>query len=183
MDTTRAEKYQKVGRSGRRDMGFFGSGFAVSKLYIGDTHLLCVDILFFSERCKRYQFENIEALWYTPTKSWHFVTAFWALLAAPGLLGLFIPDGVAKLFFGIWLIITIGILLINISRGPSCRCHIRTAAHSDQLPSINRLALAETFFTRVGPLIEASQAGISTMIKAPPVTTEYDPDPMSLPAE
>ncbi|MDT8390519.1 MAG: hypothetical protein RRC34_08435 [Lentisphaeria bacterium] len=148
----------------------------MSRLYIAATHLLCVDILFFSERCKRYHFENIEALWYTPTKSWHFFTVFWALVAIPGALGLFIPDIAARVIFGIWVIIAIGFLVINITRGPSCRCHIRTAAHIDELPSINRLALAERFFTRVGPLIEAAQADVATMAEAPPLVAADGPD-------
>lgn len=174
--TSNPEAYERFGRSGRRNMGIFGSGFAVSRLYIAATHLLCVDIIFFSEQCKRYQFKHIEALWYVPTKGWHVNTVFCALCACPLLLAFLIPDAaVLAIWLTIPLCVLIAVLIMNIRRGPSCRCYIRTAAHTDQLPAINRVALAEAFFARVGPLIEESQADVVTFRQAPPLATEKRP--------
>lgn len=175
MDTAKIEGYEKFGRSGRRDMGVFGTGFSVSKLYIAATHLLCVDIIFFSERCKRYQFKNIEALWYARTKNWHFYTTLCVLFSIPGFLGLFFIGDDVSVVFIIWLMTAAGFLVVNIRRGPTCRCYVRTAAHIDQLPPINRVKLAAAFFARVGPLIEESQTDIPMSTQAPPLATNTSP--------
>jgi len=50
-------------------------------------------------------------------------------------------------------------LLINILRGRTCRCFLRTAVQTEQLPPLSRVRRAQKVFARIRPLIAAAQGG------------------------
>jgi len=53
------------------------------------------------------------------------------------------------------------ILLANALSGPTCRCSIRTAVQTDDLPSLNRLRRTRKVLARLRPLIAAAQGQLA----------------------
>ena len=64
---------------------------------------------------------------------------------------------------GVWLglaFFLLALLLINLSRGRTCVCHIRTAVQTEELPSLRRLRTARKATALLKPLIEEAQGTI-----------------------
>ena len=53
-------------------------------------------------------------------------------------------------------------LFLNLLRGPTCSCHLRTAVQHEELPSLRRVRNAEKVLARIRPLIEAAQGTAQT---------------------
>ncbi len=151
------KQYHKFGGRGLRRSGFFSAVRQYSRLYLASDHLLCVDTCYFVESYKRYEFRNIEALWYCPTIGWHLATGLNLVLAVAFSAGLLIPHLAARVVFGALLVVVVIAMAVNLLRGPSCRFYLKTAAHTEHLPSIVRCQKGEALMARLRPLIETAQ--------------------------
>jgi hypothetical protein len=143
-------------------------------MFLGDDHLLCIDSTGFAEDYRRFYFADIQAILVRRTdrgKVWNLSLGIVA--GVSGLIGLGLSGaGAITLwsiagFFGLC-------LFINALRGPTCVCHLRTAVHGEELPSLNRLRIARRVLRRLKPLMDQSQG----------VLTPHDIElQMSMPSE
>jgi len=152
-------EYERLTRSRSRG-GFAVAVASRTSLWLGKDHLLFVESNGYSETYKRFYFRDIQALLVQRTQVFTVVnlvlTILFVLTLAPALVaqetGLRIFLFSAAGFFGLP-------LFINILRGPTCRCFLRTAVQTEQLPPLSRVRRAQKVFARIRPLIAAAQGG------------------------
>ena len=152
-------EYQRLTRARSRG-GFSVAVASRTSLWLGKDHLLFVESNGYSETYKRFYFRDIQALIVQRTQVFTAVnlvlTIFFVLALAPALvaqeIGMRIFLFSAAGFFGLP-------LLINILRGRTCRCFLRTAVQIEQLPPLSRVRRAQKVFARIRPLIAAAQGG------------------------
>lgn len=157
--------YQKLpGRS-------HGSG-GRSQLWLGDDHLLEVHSIIFAERYLRYPLADIRAITVEPSRT----AAIWSALCGGGIaLALLAIGGlwwgttqvserelvpvlwVFAGMFGCGALFLLFLLIVNLWRGPSCRCTIQTSAGMRPLTTPTRRATARRVLERLEPVIEAAQ--------------------------
>lgn len=158
---TQEKEYRKLPGVGR-DVASF------SRLYLGRDHLLVVVSTGFSEEYKRFYFQDIQAITIRKTitgRVWNGVLALPALgAAAISLSGVMTQTTVATADIVTASIIT-GVctlpLLINLLRGPTCACHIRTAVQTEKLSSLGRLRTARKVLNLLKPLIAQVQGALA----------------------
>ncbi len=139
------------------------------RLWLGDDHLLQVESAGgYSETYKRFYFRDIQAIYLRKTNSWQTVNfvlgtvtglfLLWTLSVKniPGVVTLGIITGVFGFF-----------LLLNLLHGSTCKCHLQSAVHLEELPSLGRRRNAEKVLSRLKPLIDAAQGSISAEQVAP----------------
>jgi hypothetical protein len=130
------------------------------QLWQGEEHLLLVEWNGYKEKYKRFNYRDIQAVVIQKTSealAANIVLTFLvALILAPALA---IHETGLKIFllslaglFGL-------ILAINALSGPTCRCFLRTAVQTEELPSLSRVKRAQKVFARLQPLITAAQGG------------------------
>ena len=131
---------------------------ASSVLWLGDDHLLQVEVAFSTERYRRFSYVDIQALLLRETpRGWIYSVILGILAAGGGLLAWRWDDIIdRRVFIGLaagWLIL----LGINLIRGKTCRCHLQTAAGPHLLPSLNRLRPARKAWRLLTEKVEAAQ--------------------------
>jgi len=126
--------YQKL--PGRPSLTLIGT----ASLWLGPDHVLSVRNLHFVEEYRRFDYGDIQALLLRRTHRrgiWAavlggltalFAFATWSM--APNLFA-WIPGVPAALF--------VALSALNWFRGPACACHLRTAVHTEPLPSLRRV--------------------------------------------
>ena len=141
--------------------GHGSSAFESVRLYLGTDHLLQVAFSGFTESYRRFYFRDIQTM--TLRKSldgqvWNGVWGFLAFLL--GVVALESNDTAGSIVWGGLTGIFLVLLLINVARGPTCVCQIRTAVQTRTLPSLNRLRSASKVIARLRPLIDAAQGAL-----------------------
>jgi hypothetical protein len=142
------------------------------RLYLGNDHLLCVDSTGYTETYRRFYYADIQAIQIAKTergKGWNWFLGIFTVVAAlialglsgAGAIALWSTSGALLLF-----------LLINVARGPTCAAQLQTAVYVEQLPSLNRLRVANKALAQLRPCIEQAQ-GIVT----PEQLTAYATNP------
>jgi hypothetical protein len=139
-----------------------GSGvFETVRLYLAADHLLQVSSSGFTESYRRFYFRDIQSI--TLRKSMHgkVWNVIWVLIAF--LLVVIAQEESGAARFVWWSVAGIFVLLLalNILRGPTCVCQIRTAVQTRPLPSLNRLRRASRVLAQLKPLIAATQEAMS----------------------
>ena len=86
---------------------------------------------------------------------------------------------------GIAILGTIGVLLlsgavISAKRGPSCRCHIRTAVQTEVMPSLNRIRRADKVLTSIKPLIDAVQGPLAVLTESQAESEVASAEPVTI---
>ena len=129
-----------------------------TRLYRGADHLLQVSSVTFSENYKRFYFRDIQAFVVLRTNDWIVVIGLLLMLALV-LTGLAVGvgDSVGSVVLGSFAALLLILALVVGLRGPSCRCHVRTAVQTEKIPSLNRLRRAEKILAELAPLITAAQ--------------------------
>jgi len=147
--------YQKLTRR-RRGFGGF------TQLWLAPDHLLLVRNSRFTERYRRFALADIQAIVITtlPDRTtWQILSllaaALWtlALLAVGPMFG--------KIFFGITGALAIVMIIVDIARGPRCRCHLYTAVSRELLSPVSRVRGAQAFLGRIRPAIEGAQGTLA----------------------
>jgi hypothetical protein len=154
--------YKRLPGRGPRKRGFFAFPFSRCSLYLGDDHLLAVDNHTFSEDYRRFYFSDIETIITRKTRRgevWSIVLTSLVICSLAG--ALFAQNEPFRIFFWFLSGTLTAFLLINVLRGPTCICHIRTAVQEDQLPSLNRLRVARRVIGTLRLAIEKAQGMLS----------------------
>jgi multisubunit Na+/H+ antiporter MnhG subunit len=149
------------GRGRRAGFVSFGISSGWSSLWLGPDHLLSVDSQNYREEYKRFYYRDIQAVITRRTAratGWNTVLV---ILLALFVALIFVAELHGRIIGGILAGTTLLILLINLVRGPTGVCHLITAVHTEQLPSLNRLKTARKVVARLRPLIEAAQGTVT----------------------
>lgn len=136
---------------------------SLARLWMAKDHLLLVDMSGFAEEYKRFYFHSIQAIIVQKSYSWAVTNAVLATLVT-----LFVTLGLSTTrahddmqFFGplCWIITAVlaPILLVQLFYGRTCRCFIKTAVQTEELPSVSRMRLARKVLARLTPEILAAQ--------------------------
>jgi hypothetical protein len=158
----RAENsYTKLAGQGLRRTAF-GLSATRCRLWLGTDHLLAVDYTIATEEYRRFYFRDIESFIIRKTMNqmmWNWVMGVLLVLTAgPFLIGWFSERSTGLLVTSICVAIFWAIFLaINTFRGATCQTYIRTAAQTEQFPSLGRLPVARKVLARLQPLIVAAQ--------------------------
>jgi hypothetical protein len=128
------------------------------RLWQGPDHLLFVASSALGERYKRFYFADIQAIVIRKTAGWLGWIIF--LLAAAslcGLAGFKVSETAGRVaMFSVSGTLFI-ILVVHAALGPTCRCVIRTAVQTEELPSLKRVRNADKVLALIRPLIESAQ--------------------------
>ena len=132
------------------------------KLYLGETELLQVEAIFFVENYKRFAYGDIQFLMLRQTARgliWSIVLG--VLAAGFGLLVLSTENHGGKIVWGVFAGIFVLLLLFNLVRGPTCRCHLQTAVGPYPLPTLNRVRPARRALKLIGEHVAAAQGALA----------------------
>lgn len=175
-------KYRRLPGRGRRTRGPLSVMAARCSLWIGPDHVLSLDRIWVNEEYKRFYFRDIQSITIEETRTatlWNYILGVIAICIE--LLFWAISRNSANLVFGG---IVSGIFLlfvvINLFRGPSCICRLRTAVQTEELPSLGRTATAARAMVLLKPLIEQTQGALARdeigARVAPPIPRPASPD-------
>ena len=144
----------------RRLPGRGSSAFESVRLYLGSDHLLQVSSSGFTETYRRFYFRDIQTISLRKSahgKAWNAVCASIVVLLGAIASGIGGPAAIAWwAVAGIFLLV----LALNLGRGPTCVCRIRTAVQTRTLASLNRLRSATKVVAQLRPFIEAAQGAL-----------------------
>jgi hypothetical protein len=151
------KEYRRVYGKARR---FLGLGYT-SSLWLGKDHVLCIHSSRYVELYNRFYYRDIQAVITRKTRQREIGSAVLGLLAMSAALVAVSTkgDGAIVAWSGAGLLVVS--LLIQWLRGPTCVCHLRTAAHLMELPSLNRLRTARKAINTLQPLIAEAQGTLS----------------------
>jgi small-conductance mechanosensitive channel len=156
--------YRPLGGKGRPAFSFALA--ATSRLYLGDDHLLYVMNERFSESYKRFYFRDIQALTWHETDRRNLINVivlligFFAALLSWGI-GSSTTATAGFVVLGVALGLCLLGLLINLALGPTCKCALKTAVHTQEVASLKRVRTAERIFRTVAPFIAAVQGSVT----------------------
>ena len=162
------QKYRRLTRTRARSQ-FAVAFMARSRLWLGNDHLLLVDTNGYTETYKRFYFRDIQAVSIRRTTRHRWLAAiagFFALLflgltlavapktspaqwSADEIAGGSVLGGIAG-FFAL-------LVLLNFLFGPACRCFLRTAVQTEELPPLCRVRQTRKVLDKIRPLIVAAQ--------------------------
>lgn len=151
-------RYKRLPGRGPRKRGMITAVRSRCSLYLSDDHLLAVDNNVFSENYKRFYFSDIQAFITQKTRRgtiWNIILAVMIVCSLAG--ALFSEEETLRIICWILSGIFLVFLLFNVLRGPTSKCHIVTAVQVDQLPSLNRLRVANKAIRRIRRSIEKVQ--------------------------
>jgi hypothetical protein len=124
--------YRKVTSRRRSLMGY-------SQLWLGEGHLLLVRSARLVENYKRFALQDIQAIVISDGPDLRAVQALavavslgWAALA------LAMSSTFGQGFYAITGFFALALAIIDIARGPRCRCVLHTAVSTESLPSVSR---------------------------------------------
>lgn len=126
-------------------------------LWLGDNHLLSVKSRPFWEDYRRFYYKDIQSVICRKTHMGKVINALFGLFVGLGLLAIHYETG--TVFWWIWAGANSLFILLNISMGPTCVCHIQTAAQVEKLPRLVRIKKVDRFLAVLKPLIEKAQGG------------------------
>ncbi len=143
-------RYLRLPGSGRRLV-------SVTRLWLGEDHILQVERHSFGEDYRRFYFREIKLIVTQRTNRGRNMNIVFGLLTALLLLAIWASRSSV---WEAWLVpaACFAILLIsNALKGPTCVTRIHTAAQTAELYSLNRLRRAHRVIDRLRPLIERAQ--------------------------
>jgi len=133
-----------------------------ASLWLGPDHLLLVHSNGYTETYKRFYFRDIQALTVQQTSASTFLNRVLVILCFLLGVGVIAAGEVsAKITLSIFAGLFIGIGVINLIKGKTCRCCLRTAVQTEVLPPLHRVKYAHKILARLRPLILAAQGGES----------------------
>lgn len=135
--------------------------FNAVTLWEGADHLLLVHSHGVTESYRRFFHRDIQAIVVCQTRNGLVQTVVLGLLglalAAPAPFVGFEAAVAFGIFAGLFFLLA----LINFLRGATCRCTLRTAVQTQELPSLNRVRTARKVLTRIQPAIAAAQREVA----------------------
>jgi hypothetical protein len=143
--------YRKLTGRRRRLTGY-------SQLWMGDDHLLLVRSARLVENYQRFALKDILALVISDGPDFRMLQAL-AIVAGLGWasLALAVSSTFGRGFFMITGFGVLALAIVDIWRGPRCRCVLHTAVSKELLSPVSRRNSSWTFLSQVLPAIEAVQ--------------------------
>lgn len=133
-----------------------------SNLWLGGDHLLCVETEGYTEKYRRFYFRDIQAITLRRTNRALVLGVVTGVLTAVfALLMLVIDDLAGKSVFGILGGVCAIPFLVNLIYGPTCKCELRTAVQTENVPSMSRVRRARKLLNRIRPLIAEAQGQLA----------------------
>jgi hypothetical protein len=156
-------EYHRLTRSRRRSSGIAAFNISQFSLWLGPDHLLCIDTNGYTETYKRFYFRDIQAIVTRRTSARMVASIVCSVLAGIFILiGILTNDIAGYITFGVITFVTCLVpLWINLLLGPTCKCQIRTAVQTEDLP-ITRLRKLRKIRDRLQPLIAEAQGNITS---------------------
>jgi hypothetical protein len=126
-----------------------------SQAWLGSDHLLLVHSSRYVERYQRFAFSDIQAIVVTQTGR----RAVWQSIVTVVCFSLALSSQLTILreFWGIAGSFAVFLALIDVARGPRCRCFLQTAVSRERLRCVSRMPTARSFLAAVAPAVEAVQ--------------------------
>jgi hypothetical protein len=143
--------YRKL--SGRK-RGLFG----YSQLWLAADHVLLLKSTGFTEQYQRFALADIQAITITESRDatiYQFVAGLAAILSMLAFLA--IRMAFLKYFFLVTGILILAAVIVDVARGPRCRCHLSTAVSRELLRPVARIRAARSLMMTLTPAIEAVQ--------------------------
>ena len=140
--------YRRLSPKNRRWLGF-------SQAWLGSDHLLIVNSSRLVERYQRFAFADIQAIVVAEggrRAIWQAAVAWVCFVAS-----ISVRSTLGKGFFGAIGLGALLLAIIDIARGPRCRCVLQTAVSGERLYPIARMHTARSFLATITPEIEAVQ--------------------------
>jgi len=132
-----------------------GRGLALgesSRAYLAADHVLLITATGFSESYRRFYLRDIHCITIRKTKAWPILTAVYGFFLFWMLIGLVNSENGAEVIG--WSVsggFFLGLLALNLFRGPTCVCEIHTAVQSRRLTAANRVGAARKLIAHPGP--------------------------------
>ena len=147
------KRYRKLAKT--------GGLFAYYSIWQGTDHLITAETTMASEEYRRFYYRDIQAIVIRKT-AWHHV--FTVLSGLPAVLFLILGifgDGLAYAWLALaaW---TGAMLGINLWRGPTCVCQVRTAVQNVRVRALARLRRVDRVLAQITPLIAQAQGNLPT---------------------
>jgi hypothetical protein len=147
--------YRKLTRKKRSIAGH-------TQLWMGPDHLLLVSSSRLTEKYQRFSLGDIQAVVVSdgPDRT---VLQTLAVLASIGWgAAAFAVDlTFGKWFFGVTGLLFLALAILDIARGPRCRCFLHTTVSRWPLLPVSRQRIAQRFLATIVPAVEASQGALS----------------------
>jgi hypothetical protein len=143
--------YVKLTRKKRTFAGF-------SQAWLGSDHLLVVHSIRFVERYQRFALSDIQAIVVSEggrRAVWQGLIVLLCLST-----GLSARSTFGRGFFAVVGAIALLLAILDIARGPRCRCFLQTAVSRERLASVSRMRTARSFIATITPAIESVQGAI-----------------------
>src|SRR5579864_1980116 len=146
--------YRKLTGRARRLEGY-------SQLWLAPDHLLLLRSTRFREHYWRFALADIQAIVITDLPSrLPLQTVLAAVSAGWMLIALAVSFWLFKGFFLATGGIAMASVILDIARGPGCRCYLHTAVSRELLTPVNRMRTARAVLAQLRPAIEAVQGSI-----------------------
>ncbi len=156
-----------------------------SQLWLAADHILLVKSSRFVEHYQRFALADIQSIVIT-----HAVEDSRLQIGSAGaailwtLIALAVTSLFAKIFFVATGAIGLLIVVLDLARGPRCRCHLYTAVSRELLPPVGRVRTAQKLLSQLRPAIEAVQGAMPAdriPLEAQHSTLPFDAPPPEVP--
>lgn len=139
--------------------------FGYTQLWLAPDHLLLLTSSQFAEDYKRFAVADIQSIVVTELRS-RVVAQAMMILAALAWMGLWFAVSIpfAKWAFLITGALALLWLMVDIARGPRCRCVLHTRVSRERLAPVSRMTTARKVLGTVRPMIEAVQGVLPEQI-------------------
>lgn len=154
-----------------------------SQLWLAPDHILQVKSSRFVEHYQRFALADVQSIVITtradstPLQIGAAGAAILWTVTALAVTSLF-----AKIFFVSTGAIALAIVVLDLARGPRCRCHLYTAVSRELLPSVNRVRAAQALLSELRSAIEAVQGSLA-VDRIPVLEPVLSPRPLEPPPE
>jgi hypothetical protein len=129
-----------------------------SQAWLGNDHILLVHSIRFVERYRRFALSDVQAIVITEGGRrgvWQMAVLLICLFLGPHANG-----ALERAFFSSLGAVALTLAIIDIARGPRCRCLLQTAVSREPLLCVARMSTAHLFLATVAPVIEMAQSAI-----------------------
>ena len=152
-----------------------------TQLWLAQDHLLLLTNSRFSEEYKRFSFADIQAIVVTQLPS-QLILQIVMILAALAWMSLWfaVDSKFAKWAFEITGALALLWPIVDIARGPRCRCFLRTRVSGEFLPPVSRIKTADNFLALIRPVIESVQGALTAPVVFETPSTEPPPPDLSV---
>jgi hypothetical protein len=155
---------------------------SASSFWLGQDHLLIVEVSNYVENYRRFYFQDVQAviIQETRTRLWLSIglalgALFLVVLFILQQWGLDSPNLIAAgIFLGLAGLTGV-LLLLNFAGGPSCAVKVQTAVQTQRLPNLRRRRKAAKLLEALEPLIVAAQSAPAAPAPAAAAETPSEP--------